>query len=174
MSDMKELKTLFEETKRLVAEKKLDLSSDEDLSLAVMNLISIEEHFYFSGSKTGQSEYYDLIHPIRELRKVYLKQLLPDYEGEVWCLCKHLLAASMRLIEVGTKRQETDRAAAAQCFKHAFTLYSYFWTLKLKMATRGAVGKTSGALPKTLTPAPAGKQQAVEEFLAKLVDCCGE
>ncbi|MDD5109778.1 MAG: hypothetical protein PHI63_01005 [Patescibacteria group bacterium] len=169
MPELPQLKELFEATKRLVAEKKLDLSSDEDLSLAVMNLVSIEEHLVFSGSKTSAREYYDLIGPVRELRKTYLKQLLPDYEGEVWCICKHLLAASMRLIEVGTKRQEKDPQAAQACFQHAFTLYSYFWTLKLKMAT----GKTLGG--KTTAPqAPTPKQKAVEEFLAKLVDCCGE
>lgn len=31
-----------------------DLSSDQDLSIAIMNLISIEEHLVFSGAKTGK------------------------------------------------------------------------------------------------------------------------
>lgn len=172
MPELPQLKALFEETKRMVAEKKLDLSSDEDLSLAVMNLVSIEEHLMFSGSKTGAREYYDLIGPVRELRKTYLKQLLPNYEGEVWCICKHLLSASMRLIEVGTKRQEKDPQAAAACFQHAFTLYSYFWTLKLKMATGRTLTAGEGAGQAAQKPTP--KQKAVEEFLAKLVDCCGE
>jgi hypothetical protein len=31
--------------------ERFDLSADEDLSLALMNLISLEEHFFFSGAK---------------------------------------------------------------------------------------------------------------------------
>lgn len=158
----------LEKTKLFVAARKLDLSSDEDLSLAVMNLVSLEEHLFFSGAKTGKAEYYRMIQPIRELRKNYLKQLLPDYEGEVWCICKHLLAAAMRLLEVGTKRQESDPAAAAACFRHAWTLYGHFWALKLQMAGR------VGDAPPSATPPPPTNQQAIEEFLTKLVDCCGE
>ena len=30
----------------------VDLSTSEDLSIAVMNLISLEEHFFFTGVKT--------------------------------------------------------------------------------------------------------------------------
>ena len=41
-----------------------DLSSDQDLSIAVMNLISIEEHLVFSGAKTGKTSFYDLIEEI--------------------------------------------------------------------------------------------------------------
>ncbi|MCX6759905.1 MAG: hypothetical protein NTW46_00995, partial [Candidatus Nealsonbacteria bacterium] len=76
----------------------LDLSSDEDLSLAIMNLISIEEHFFFTGAKTGKDEYFDLLNTAREMRKELLRKIIKDYEGEVWCISKHLLAASMRLM----------------------------------------------------------------------------
>ena len=38
----------LEKIKKLEKSSKLDLSSDEDLSIAVMNLISIEEHLFFS------------------------------------------------------------------------------------------------------------------------------
>ena len=61
--------------KKVQAGKKgeLDLSSDEDLSIAVMNLISIEEHFFFTGAKTGKPEYFDLLNTAREIRKELLK-----------------------------------------------------------------------------------------------------
>ncbi|MCI7421387.1 MAG: hypothetical protein MSS98_06950, partial [Alphaproteobacteria bacterium] len=68
-------------------------------------LISIEEHLVFSGAKTGKTSYYDLIKDIRETRKNLLQKIIPSYEGEVWCMSKHLLATSMRLMEVGTKQQ---------------------------------------------------------------------
>ena len=37
----------------------VDLSTAEDLSMAVMNLISLEEHFFFTGVKTKKDEYFD-------------------------------------------------------------------------------------------------------------------
>ncbi len=41
-----EIKKFLEKVKELEKGEKLDLSSDEDLSIAIMNLISIEEHFF--------------------------------------------------------------------------------------------------------------------------------
>ena len=83
---------------------KMDLSSDQDLTIAIMNLVSIEEHFFFTGAKLGKTEYYDMIKDVREMRKELLKRIVKEYEGEVWCISKHLLAASYRLMEVGTKQ----------------------------------------------------------------------
>ena len=83
---------------------KFDLSSDEDLSIAIMNLVSIEEHFFFTGAKLQKPEYYDMIKDVREMRKELLKKIVKEPEGELWCISKHLLASSMRLMEVGTKQ----------------------------------------------------------------------
>ena len=105
---MKKAENVKEFVERIDASKKVnpkDLSSDQDLSIAIMNLISIEEHLVFSGAKTGKTSYYDLIKDIRETRKNLLQKIIPSYEGEVWCMSKHLLATSMRLMEVGTKQQ---------------------------------------------------------------------
>ena len=105
---MKKAENVKEFVERIDAGKKVnpkDLSSDQDLSIAIMNLISIEEHLVFSGAKTGKTSYYDLIKDIRETRKNLLQKIIPSYEGEVWCMSKHLLATSMRLMEVGTKQQ---------------------------------------------------------------------
>ena len=46
--------SMEEMIEKLDAAKKanpLDLSSDQDLSIALMNLVSLEEHFFFSGAK---------------------------------------------------------------------------------------------------------------------------
>ena len=75
---------------------KFDLSSDQDLSIAIMNLVSIEEHFFFTGAKLQKPEYYDMIKDVREMRKELLKKIVKEPEGEIWCISKHLLAASMR------------------------------------------------------------------------------
>lgn len=123
-------------------DNKLDLSSDEDLSIAIMNLISIEEHFFFTGQKTGNSDYYKFLEQIREMRKDLLKKIIKEYEGEVWCISKHLLAASMRLMEVGTKhlgKQEYEQAEAM--FDKAYDLYTLFWSLNLKMTNLDGLKK---------------------------------
>jgi len=122
--------------------EKLDLSSDEDLSIAIMNLISIEEHFFFTGAKTRENEYYDLIKDVREMRKELLKKIIKEYEGEIWCISKHLLAASYRLMEVGTKKLgEGDKKEAYDLFEKAYNLYSLFWGLNLKILNVGDIKK---------------------------------
>ncbi|MBI2661046.1 hypothetical protein HYX09_02125, partial [Candidatus Woesearchaeota archaeon] len=74
-----------------------DLSKDEDLSIAIMNLISLEEHFYFTAMKTNNSEYLNMLNAVREMRKSLLKKIVTSPKGEEWCISKHLLASSMRL-----------------------------------------------------------------------------
>ena len=88
---MEKTKLKIEELLKKVEESKkgkLDLSSDEDLSVALMNLVSIEEHFFFSGAKTGNEKYFDLLNQTRQIRKELLAKLVKDVEpgSEVWCL----------------------------------------------------------------------------------------
>ena len=134
---MKKAKDVQEFVERIDATKKVnpkDLSSDQDLTIAIMNLISIEEHLVFSGAKTGKSSFYDLIEEVRELRKTLMQKVIPQYEGEVWCISKHLLASAMRLMEVGTKQQSLGhREDAYKLFNHAYELYCLFWGLNMNM-----------------------------------------
>ena len=60
----------------------VDLSRDEDLSIGLMNLISLEEHFYFTAMKTDNSKYLELLDSIRSLRKTLLKKIVKDPKGE--------------------------------------------------------------------------------------------
>lgn len=141
----------------------VDISTGEDLSLAVMNLISLEEHFFFTGVKTKKDEYFDTSLEIRNVRKELLAQLIPNHEGETWCISKHLLAATMRMIEVGTKLQsEGKRAEAKTMFERAYKIYSIFWALKLKLIS-GRKRDNSNDKPSQL-----------EELVSKLADCCDE
>ena len=99
-----------------------------------MNLISIEEHLIFSGAKTGKNSFYDLVQEVRELRKNLMLKIIPSYEGEVWCISKHLLASSMRLMEVGTKQQSMNhKEEAYQLFNQAYELYCLFWGLNMNL-----------------------------------------
>src|SRR3970282_999766 len=109
----------------LKASKSIDLSTEEDLSIAVMNLISLEEHFYFTGVKTDKHEYFALLQEVRPIRKELLGKLIDRHEGETWCITKHLLAATMRLIEVGTKLHADGNAAGGkEMFARAHKKYS--------------------------------------------------
>ena len=142
MNDEKNYKKLLEKVEKITKEKKLDLSSDEDLSIAIMNLISIEEHLFFTIQKTGKEKYLDLLNEVREMRKDFLKKIVKDYEGEVWCISKHLLATSMRLMEVGTKElKKGNKNEAKDFFDKAYKLYCLFWGLNLKAIDLGKMKK---------------------------------
>ena len=96
------------------------------------NLISIEEHLFFSGAKTQDTSFYDLINPIREDRKELLGRIIKSYKGEVWCISKHLLATCMRLMEVGTKALSAgNKEDAYMLFDKAYTMYTLFWGLNI-------------------------------------------
>lgn len=115
----------------------LDLSSDQDLSIALMNLVSLEEHFFFSGAKTQKPGFYDLINVVRNMRKELMERIVKKSNadnGEVWCISKHLLAASMRLYEVGTKALGAgNKKDAYAMFSKAYDLYSLFWGLNMDL-----------------------------------------
>ncbi len=154
---------------------KLDLSSDEDLSIAIMNLISIEEHFFFTGAKTGKGEYFDLLNKAREMRKELLKKIIKDYEGEVWCISKHLLAASMRLMEVGTKYLgQGKKAEAEDLFQKAYDLYSLFWGVNLKLVDIGEVKKIGENQINKEDKEKRGFLGKLGEVVKNLIDCCKE
>ncbi|KKQ76785.1 MAG: hypothetical protein UT61_C0011G0016 [Candidatus Woesebacteria bacterium GW2011_GWA1_39_8] len=141
----------------------VDLSTAEDLSLAVMNLVSLEEHFFFTGVKTKKDEYFDSSQEIRNLRKELLKELMPNHEGETWCISKHLLSATMRLVEVGNKLQSEDKKEEAKAkFLQAYKVYSVFWALKLKLISGQLIKDTAKNIPQ------------FEDLVSKLANCCDE
>lgn len=153
----------------------LDLSSDEDLSIAIMNLISIEEHFFFTGAKTEKPEYFDLLNKAREMRKELLKRIIKDYEGEVWCISKHLLSASMRLMEVGTKALGRGKKEEAEdFFKKAYELYSLFWGINLKAVDIGEVKKIGQEQLSVKDDSKKGVLGKLGDLVKYVVNCCKE
>ncbi len=160
--DESRFQKLLVKIKELQASGGYDLSLEEDLSLAVMNLISLEEHFFFTSQKTGKSDYLDLLHQTREIRKSLLAKMIPANEGETWCITKHLLAATMRLIEVGTKYQtDGKKDLAADSFAQAYKVYSLFWAVRLKLIDLKGVKKINPAM-------------SIEDLTTQLIDCCQE
>lgn len=158
---MKKKMTMEEMVQKVDESKKvnpLDLSSDQDLSIALMNLISLEEHFFFSGAKTQKTGFYDLINTVRDMRKELMERIVKKSSaenGEVWCISKHLLAASMRLMEVGTKALSAgNKQDAYNLFNKSYELYSLFWGLNMDLID--------------LT----GVEQAEPEFYKGMIESC--
>lgn len=175
MDKQQEIRRLLEKVEKLKEDHKLDLSSDEDLSIAIMNLVSLEEHFFFTGTKTGKSKYYDLLSEVRETRKNLLKKIVKSTEGEVWCISKHLLAAAMRLIEVGTKYYSQGKKKEAEdLFSKAYDLYSLFWGINLELVDIGDAKKIGDNQLNVHDKKGDGLLAKLGEVVKKLIDCCKE
>ena len=166
---------LLEKIEKMKKSGSVDLSTEEDLSIAIMNLISLEEHFFFTGAKTKKPEYFDFLVEVREVRKELLAKMMDKNEGETWCISKHLLGATMRLIEVGVKfHSDGKQAEAKEMFDKAYKIYSVFWALRLKLIdVSGFKEITASDLPAEAS-AQAGKPWSFEDIVDKLVDCCDE
>lgn len=169
MSKIQTYKDLVEKVSNFKIDQNIDLSSGEDLSIGIMNLISIEEHLFFTYNKTKSSKYLDLLNDVRKMRTELMREIIKDYEGEVWCISKHMLAASMRIMEVGTKElKKGDKKKAQDLFKKSYELYSLFWGLNL-----------SSNLPNSpKLPNPPKTDSSVFSKLGavvqKAIDCCRE
>jgi len=172
---IKNLNEFIKKVDEMKKQDKMDLSSDQDLSIAIMNLVSIEEHFFFTGAKLGKTEYYDMIKEVREMRKELLKKIIKEYEGEVWCISKHLLAASMRLMEVGTKQLGMNKKEEAyNFFEKAYHLYSLFWGLNMKLLNVGDIKKIDDEAINRHDKKKTGFAGKLSELVKKAIDCCIE
>jgi hypothetical protein len=173
MNKIKNYKNLLDKVEKVTKQKELDLSSGEDLSIGIMNLISIEEHLFYTSQKTKDKKYLDILDEVRLMRTGLLKEIIKDYEGEVWCISKHLLSASMRLMEVGTKElKKHDKEKAWKMFEKSYKLYSLFWGLNL-----GIVGgrDTKVKMPvENLDIKKASVFDKLGTLVQKAIDCCRE
>ncbi len=163
------VENFVKQVEEIKVKNELDLSLGEDLSIALMNLISLEEHFEFSFMKTSEARYLEMLEQVRELRKRMLKKIVKENEGEDWCASKHLLAASMRLTEVGTKYLHVGRKEEAEeCFVEAFNLYSLFWRIN------GVGTHEENAVENKKIETSPGKLSKLSALVKKMVDCCKE
>jgi hypothetical protein len=174
-NNIKDYKSLVERIDNLKKQDKIDLSSDQDLSIAIMNLISIEEHFFFTAEKTGKDSYFDLLKEVREMRKELLGKIVKDSEGEVWCISKHLLSASMRLEEVGTKMlgQGKDKEAR-DMFRKSFDLYSLFWGVNMGVVNTDNIEKIDEKALDKHDDQKRGFMGKLGGLVKKAIDCCIE
>lgn len=139
----------------------LDLTIDEDLSIALMNIVSLEEHAFFSYVKTNDDKFLNILEIARELRKKLFVKVISKDDSEKWCMSKHLLASSMRLYEVGNRLlHENKTKDAKEMYKDAAEMYGLFWKLnsdnKGKIAYRGE------------------EKEGLFASIKKLLECCKE
>lgn len=191
MDEDLKIKELVKKISDVQNSHQFDMSSDEDLSIAVMNLISIEEHLFFTAQKTENPKYLELLNQVREIRKELLQKIVKNPEGEIWCISKHLLAGTMRLEEVGTKAlNKGDKSEAEALFKKAYQLYSLFWGLNLKLVNVEDIKANDSITldensikdgPQKEIPSEKkddGKKvnflESLGKVLAKAIDCCKE
>lgn len=171
MTTNQDLQKFIDNTKKIEKGHKLDLSLGEDLSVAIMNLIGIEEHMFFTSQKLGDTKYIDVLNTAREMRKELMKKIVKENEGEIWCTSKHLLSASMRLMEVGTKcLTKGDKKEANDYFKKSFDLYNLFWGLNLGLVK-------NDPQKATFEEKPLAKKTLLGSFsqvINKILDCCRE
>jgi hypothetical protein len=179
MADRAKIQDLLDKVEKVTKQKELDLSSGEDLSIGIMNLISIEEHLFYTSQKTKDKKYLDLLDEVRRMRTELLKEIIKDYEGEVWCISKHLLAASMRLMEVGTKElKKGNKDKAWALFEKSYKLYSLFWGMNLGAVKIDDVKRIDSKV--SLIDEKANKKASVSVFdklgalVQKAIDCCKE
>lgn len=174
-TSIKNVQDLIDKVDQMKKQDKLDLSSDQDLSIAIMNLVSIEEHFFFTAEKTGKPEYFDLLQEVRAMRGELLRKIVKNPQGEEWCISKHLLAASMRLMEVGTKQHKAGNIVEAQeLFDKSFNLYSLFWAINMKLINTEGIKKIDDNALNVHDTEKKGFMGKLGELVKKAVDCCIE
>ena len=179
MANKKDIQTLLDKVEKVTAQRELDLSAGEDLSIGIMNLISIEEHLFYTSQKTGKKNYLDLLNEVRKMRTELMREIIKDYEGEVWCISKHLLAASMRVMEVGTKElKKGNKDKAWGLFEKSYKLYSLFWGINLGVVKMDSLKRKDSQInlvdEKSQKKASASVFTKIGELVQKAVDCCKE
>ncbi len=140
----------------------LDISAWEDLSIGLMNLVSLEEHSFFSYVKTQDEKFLEILSTVRELRKKLLALIVKkDDESEKWCMSKHFLASSMRLYEVGNRLLGEDKEKEAkELYKDAAELYGLFWKLNLDSKNKIKIKDKD--------------TKGIFSSIKKLLECCKE
>jgi hypothetical protein len=138
----------------------LDISSWEDLSIGLMNLVSLEEHCFFSYVKTQDDKFLEMLNIVRELRKKLLALIVKkDDESEKWCMSKHFLGSSMRLFEVGNRLlNDGNKKEAKEMYNDSAELYGMFWKLNIDQKNKIEIKDEKG----------------IFASIKKLLECCRE
>lgn len=106
----------------------LDLSADQDLTIALMNLAAIEDGF---------SAPSDLINFVRDVRMDLMARIVHG-DDKVWDTSWRLLVLAAQLMDQGNK---SSGAAAYQYFNRSYELYSMFLGINMGLISPKEVKK---------------------------------
>ena len=90
----------------------LDLSSDQDLTIALMNLLAIEDDFEY----------------VREVLQNLMSRIIERKNQDLWNASEQLLTTAMYLIDDGNKATGDDAYAL---YNRAYEFYSLFWGINM-------------------------------------------
>ena len=115
----------------------LDLSADQDLTIAIMNLIKLEKLL----GKIGKTDGYDMCGAISDMRHRLMGRVVSDKDSELWDMSLYLLGSATDLMERGFKE---SGAGAYELFDKAYEVYSLFWGLNMGLVTVSDVAQEIG------------------------------
>ncbi len=158
------VKNFIKKINEVKEKSELDISAWEDLSIGLMNLVSLEEHSFFSYMKTEDEKFLKILEEVREIRKKLLGLIVKkDDDSEKWCMSKHLLASSMRLFEVGNRMlHDGKEKEAKEMYKDSAELYGLFW--KLNIEHKGKIKLKENSK----------ESKSIFASVKKLLECCME
>ena len=100
----------------------LDLSSDQDLTIALMNLAVLERNFGLSG---------ELMDVVSDIRQDLMKKIVAP-SSDKWEVTKYLLAESMQLMVDGNRALDAGKNKDAYAlYNRSYELYSLFWGINM-------------------------------------------
>lgn len=127
IKNAKKLKTLLNQADNAKKVNPLDLSSDQDLTVALMNLLAIENDFYTDGATDGVGA---MVHNIR------MRLMGRIVENQHMDMSARLLARAMQMIDDGGRAMASgNQTDAYALFDDAYGLYSLFWGLNMGLIT---------------------------------------
>ena len=97
----------------------LDLSADQDLTIALMNMVAIEK----------QSSSPQLVQMVQEMRKHLMQPLISNspYEGDVWDATENMLNSAVLHMDAGLRALESgEKETAYVAFDSAYEAWVVF------------------------------------------------
>lgn len=108
----------------------LDLSSDQDLTVALMNLIAVED--MVNAGALGDM--------VRDVREKLMRPIVRDMDNAE--MLRDLLGGAMRMMQDGCDLLANGKQSAAyDAFNRSYELYSVFWGLNMGMVDKKTIQK---------------------------------
>ncbi|MBR5625676.1 MAG: hypothetical protein IKW67_02765 [Alphaproteobacteria bacterium] len=131
--DKKSLKQQIEFADNAKKANVLDLSADQDLSIALMNLLMLERYATEFG-------YADIFSNVFDLRQKLIMQILKD-SSNVDIAARLLTAAVIKMSNAIKLMDDGENDAAYAEFDMSYELYSMFWGINMGLIELDVVKK---------------------------------